>query len=258
MTLDGSGNVLVGKATTGVGVTGVQLSHDGSFVAAREGAVPVFVNRKTDNGELVRLLQDGTIMGSIGSNSSSIYAVSGDTGILLYDFADEILPFGTNTRDAAISLGRSTTRFKDLYLSGGVYLGGTGSANRLDDYEIGAWTPYLAGATGITYTVQNGTYVKSGDLVALWWRLDFTGTMGGSNIRIAGRPFYQYTHDTSMNIGILGSRSALNVGANDTFFPAMYGTADAIYIYNPAFAALNYTSVWQAGSLTGTLTYRAN
>ena len=35
----------------------------------------------------------------------------------------------------------TTFRFKDLYLSGGVYLGGTGSANQLDDYEEGTWTP---------------------------------------------------------------------------------------------------------------------
>jgi hypothetical protein len=32
-------------------------------------------------------------------------------------------------RDNAISLGNSGNRFKDLYLSGGVYLGGTGAAN---------------------------------------------------------------------------------------------------------------------------------
>jgi hypothetical protein len=43
-------------------------------------------------------------------------------------------------RDAAVDLGTSTVRFKDLYLSGGVYLGGTGSANHLDDYEEGTFT----------------------------------------------------------------------------------------------------------------------
>ena len=39
--------------------------------------------------------------------------------------------------DATVDLGVSAHRFKDLYLSGGVYLGGTGSANYLDDYEEG-------------------------------------------------------------------------------------------------------------------------
>ena len=40
----------------------------------------------------------------------------------------------------AIDLGNGNNRFKDAYLSGGVYLGGTGSANKLDDYEEGTWT----------------------------------------------------------------------------------------------------------------------
>jgi hypothetical protein len=33
-------------------------------------------------------------------------------------------------------------RFKDLYLSGGVYLGGTVAANKLDDYETGDLDSY--------------------------------------------------------------------------------------------------------------------
>ena len=37
--------------------------------------------------------------------------------------------------DATGDLGLSNRRFKDAYLSGGVYLGGTGAANKLDDYE---------------------------------------------------------------------------------------------------------------------------
>jgi hypothetical protein len=40
--------------------------------------------------------------------------------------------------------GGVASRFKDLYLSGGVYLGGTGGENLLDDYEEGTWTPIFA------------------------------------------------------------------------------------------------------------------
>ena len=42
--------------------------------------------------------------------------------------------------DDTVSLGNATYRFKDAYLSGGVYLGGTGAANFLDDYEVGTFT----------------------------------------------------------------------------------------------------------------------
>jgi len=51
--------------------------------------------------------------------------------------------------------------------SAGVAIGGTGSANTLDDYEHGSWTPSVAGDT--TYNDQRGRYVKVGDLVTLWF-----------------------------------------------------------------------------------------
>jgi hypothetical protein len=57
-------------------------------------------------------------------------------GIAFVDGVPAIYPWtttGNTTSDAAIDLGDSAGRFKDLYLSGGVYLGGTGSANHLDD-----------------------------------------------------------------------------------------------------------------------------
>ena len=38
------------------------------------------------------------------------------------------------TADNAYDLCGSSVRYKDLYLGGGVYLGGTG-ANKFDDYE---------------------------------------------------------------------------------------------------------------------------
>ena len=44
------------------------------------------------------------------------------------------------------------------------------SANTLDDYEEGTWTPTLTfggGATGITYSGRGGRYTKIGDLVTV-------------------------------------------------------------------------------------------
>ena len=57
----------------------------------------------------------------------------------------------------------------DLTLSGGVYLGGTGSANKLSDYEEGTWTPVVrdgsVSGTVVTYTNENATYTKIGNQV---------------------------------------------------------------------------------------------
>ena len=81
-------------------------------------------------------------------------------------YKDNFEPVAADT--GVIGLGTATNRFKDLYLSGGVYLGGTVAANQLDDYEEGTWTPSITfnqSSTGITHDVQNGKYVKIGSAV---------------------------------------------------------------------------------------------
>ncbi len=66
----------------------------------------------------------------------------------------------------------------DLTLSGGVYLGGTGSANYLDDYEEGTWTPRCAveGQGNMTLSNPKGYYVKVGNVVTATMN---TGTISG-------------------------------------------------------------------------------
>ena len=81
----------------------------------------------------------------------------------------------------------------NLTLSGGVYLGGTGAANLLNDYEEGAWTPTLAASTTNptpTYTKQQATYTKVGDIVHASVDLRWSAVTGGSgNLQISGLPF---------------------------------------------------------------------
>jgi hypothetical protein len=68
-------------------------------------------------------------------------------------------------------LGYSGGRFKDLYLSGGVYLGGTGSANKLDDYEEGvhqtAITMSGSGTVTLNASYDRFSYTKVGRLVTI-------------------------------------------------------------------------------------------
>ena len=64
----------------------------------------------------------------------------------------------------------------------GIYLGGTGSANLLDDYEEGTWTPLLKAVSvnpSITYNDQQGYYTKVGNLIWLTFLLDI-GTINSS------------------------------------------------------------------------------
>ena len=73
-----------------------------------------------------------------------------------------------------------------------IFLGGTGSANELDDYEEGTFTPYIAqGRTGtITYANQTGFYTKIGNTVFLRFYMQMSGgSTNGSVFYIGGLPF---------------------------------------------------------------------
>ena len=107
---------------------------------------------------------------------------------------------GTNAaRDAAIDLGMSSARYKDAYLSGGVYLGGTGAANKLDDYETGTWTPTCSVGT---VTNAESHYTKVGRVVHVTARLSsFSNSSGGGQVQISGLPFTCEKDNTNVGYG---------------------------------------------------------
>ena len=139
-------------------------------------------------------------MGSIGSSNGGerLYIVNDSTGLnFLGDFS-KILPCDSvgTPRDAAIDLGQSGARFKDLYLSGGVNFGsaggtGTSYSNLLDDYEEGTFTPSYVGSISGTavHTIQIGTYLKVGNLCTVWIRLSGSQNNISGSVWIAGLPF---------------------------------------------------------------------
>jgi hypothetical protein len=197
MRIDSSGNLLVGKTVQSIGTVGVTVVS-GQVTATADGADAIRLNRKTSDGSIIDLRKDGTTVGSIGvlggimdiDGGSNLGVGAGDTGLLFTASSDDIRPFNVTTgatRDNAITLGSSSRRFKDLYLSGGVYLGGTGSANYLDDYEEGTWTPT---ANLGTVSGTNCVYRKIGSQVTVWGLLtSFSDRTSSNAIQIGGLPF---------------------------------------------------------------------
>ena len=199
MRIDSSGNLLVGGTATypaDNNVTGHSLTAVGQLQSSVSGYAPLIANRKTSDGSIAVFKKDGSTVGSIGCRSSGsnlqIYSASQyNSGI---DFGgDGILPMsGSTITDNSKDIGAPTLRWKDLYLSGGVYLGGTGSANYLDDYEEGDWTPYLV-ASGYTFTngAQTGLYTKVGNLVTCkcYYQVSYSSGSGSVTAGIYGLPF---------------------------------------------------------------------
>ena len=199
MRIDSSGNLLVGTTdttlfnnTTGGGFS---VSQSGLTQIAKQGgdsADPVLVLNQTGlDGEIQRFYKDGATVGSIGSNSSSTMQVGTRDVNLNFrdDTTNRIIPRtgAGGQSNGVIDLGDGGSRFKDLYLSGGVYLGGTGSANYLDDYEQGTWTPAITNGTA---NYAFGSYVKVGDHVTIWGFISLSSRVSDSTTQlITGLPF---------------------------------------------------------------------
>jgi hypothetical protein len=191
--------LLVGKTALDSNVAGSQLGATGTIAGTRSSEVCIIGNRLTTDGDIASFRKDGTIVGSIGVvDGNDIYITSDNVALRLGlgSSAGGIYPANSNgtVRDNATNLGGASERFKDLYLSGGVYLGGTAAANQLDDYEEGTFTPIFAGGTTAgtyTYSYQIGRYTKIGNIVHVTISLvDITTSVGGSgDVTITNLPF---------------------------------------------------------------------
>ena len=300
MRIDSSGNLLVGKTSTGLGTAGVELSQNGvagKVFMTRSGGESLSLNRLSSDGEIVGFYKNSTLVGTIGTSNGDLYIGTGDTGLRFHDGDNSIYSVNATTGakiNGAIDLGESAGRFKDLYLSGGVTtgtesnfvsatstnvvakstngnggylnysglssggtttfsvthngnvyaadginLGGTGSANRLDDYEEGTWTPAFRNDGSTTYSIQYGRYVKIGSLVMAAVHLDVSSNNIGTNaIQIETLPFTS----TNDNANAYGSSSSLHCNNWNS------GVKPDHFIISPnSTFATGYGSVGQAG-----------
>ena len=242
ITVDSSENVLVGQTSFNTGNVGGGISNYGFNYGTVDGGLAARFTRLTSDGEVVQFRKDGTTVGSIGSNGTASWiACPAGSGVgLRFDGSDNrIVPTegdGTN-RNAAVDLGYSSSRFKNLYLSGGILLGGTVSANKLDDVETGSFTPVVS---GLTFTTATGTYVKVGKACHISINLNTSNTSTSGDIYITGLPFTSPSNNygansvpfmEAANISLAGGYSNMygRINASDTRLQLLQssGTAHA-------------------------------
>jgi len=129
----------------------------------------------TTNGGLLELQNSGTTYGQIFTDGTNFHIRSSASATALI--------FDTNGANERMRI-----------TSAGLHLGGTGSANALDDYEIGSFTPNYStegGGESITYDgITAGSYIKIGSLVFITGFIRTDAVSGGSSyLYLGGFPF---------------------------------------------------------------------
>jgi hypothetical protein len=258
MRLDSSGNLLVGKTVATYTTDGVALQPNGSSNFSRStGAASnavVAVNRNTSDGTLVTYSKDGSSVGSIGTRGGDLLIGTGDVALRFSDASDAI-----TAQDISLNQGRdAAVRFKDLYLSGGVYLGGTGAANKLDDYEEGTWTPTFENGT-FTYSNQSGWYTKIGNLVTIGFMITWSSKSGSGAVKVA-LPFANTSTGNLRFAGSCGYMSGVDMGTYSDFTWRMSsggvtGVTLGLNKDQSTGAASDVSNMSSAGEVQGSISY---
>jgi hypothetical protein len=272
-----AGDLLVGT-TTGSGTTGTYNgfgAYAGGNIFSSSTGRSIFARRSTD-GSIIDFRKDGTTVGSVSTIGGDfvIGSTSGSGAAFRMDGTNnQIYPSNAtgSARDAAISLGASTVRFKDLHLSGAVNLANdirTSGDNFVYSYN-GATTSQvkagfkLEGSTNtlkfFTNSVERMSIASAGQ-VQVKSREGFKfgnaalegnmGSSGGSypvigyNVLFTGSSANYGTRvgDTSWRID-MGDNSRLQVHSRSSSAAVASG---ASYTAGP-YVALNGTS-WTGGS----------
>ena len=156
-----------------------------------------------------------------------------DNGIIIYSHGSSpFMRFFTN--------GGERVRI----LSGGglTFNGDTATANALDDYEEGTWTPIFTGSSSnpsVTYDIQTGHYRKIGGLVHASFNLrtDAVASTGSGSLFISGLPFAGTTASNTHYSGSIGYSASfasssrmpqtVHIGSNGTIIVLIGNTSDS-------------------------------
>ena len=272
--IDDSGNLLVGTTDTdpannsanstaddGVAITAVGEVRSSRYLATANSGAVGFFNRTGTDGDIVRLRKSGSSVGSIGTLLGNLTVGTGDTGVQFNQDVNAVIPHNISTGanvDNSIDLGYSdggstNLRFKDLYLSGGAFLGGTTAANYLDDYEEGTWTPTTDSGT---ITTSGAKYTKIGDVFTLIIsNIQFSDYTTSETLAISNLPFLSNEDSVGSTMA-----SRIDTPANwDAVYMPTGGTTLRFYANSSGgFSAINRTELAQNNSMYIQITYTTN
>ena len=119
------------------------------------------------------------------------FKVSGtrEASIISYPSNSEALRIAGITNRPVTFHANNTERMRILSSGGITFNGDTATANALEDYEEGTFTPADASGAGLTFTNNTGVYTKIGNTVFAYVRFFMPTTTNGTIHSVGGFPF---------------------------------------------------------------------
>lgn len=222
-----------------------QVKFRGGTTAENAAMVPADREMVIDTDKNIMAVGDGTQAGGhemLAANLSN------------YDLTRlaTILNLSTLDTSGAASVGGLLTALAGLAVTGtvtptgGIYLGGTGSANLMDDYEEGTFTPtYTAGSGAYTVmtTISSGNYTKVGSMVFAPFNVYTTAiTVGAATGRVymSSLPFAAAAGGGSGTVGVMQNFNlsvakqqlgvVVDAGESRAYFTKMDSNASVGYV----------------------------
>ena len=144
-----------------------------------------------------------------------------------------------------------------------IFIGGTGSANELEDYEEGTFTATAASSSSVTFNSANDlcSYTKVGRLVTVMGQLLLVSNPTGNNVRI-GLPFTAANpgEDAGSSVGAVALYDYNTTGGSGGDYVVCLVDTNQSYI---RFMEINDNSPWSnidvdgGGYIRFTVTYIA-
>ena len=220
LTIDSSGNLLVGDSSATFNDTAKTVIRPSADNWVIKPAVCTSFNRSGSDGDILEFYRGASSkVGSIGSVAGARpYFSSPNTGISPYNQVIYPVDGSGAVTNGVTDIGHSSYRFKDLYLSGGAYLGGTAAANKLDDYEEGTYQTTLTCSTGaitLNGSYDELAYTKVGNLVTVTGYLSVSSVSSPSGVLFIGLPFTslsgsKYGAGVFLSFNVLASGSVVD------------------------------------------------
>ena len=168
-------------------------TNEGNFIGCATDDLTFF----TRNTLRWSIDSTGHLTGASGSKIVQTIASGGGNFL-------EVTHSGNEAWSLAVQSGSGADDYLDIGINGGTrsvlihetggisFNGDTASANHLDDYEEGTWTPRITSSSGTAMSGANATYTKVGRLVTV--RFDITNNTGSNTTQIFGLPFDSSGH----------------------------------------------------------------